>query len=75
MQTEEDSSPRGSNPPKPIFLDTAKAMYRAQGVKGPYVGCGITVSRSIPSSAIVFLICGGPSSRLGSRHGFPQSPL
>ncbi|KAG1726387.1 mitochondrial carrier [Suillus lakei] len=65
MQTEEDLRPRGSNAPKPTFLGTAKAMYRAQGVKGLYAGCGITVARSIPSSAIIFLIYDGLSSRFG----------
>ncbi|KAG0694855.1 mitochondrial carrier [Suillus ampliporus] len=65
MQTEEDSRPRGSNAPKPTFLGTARAMYRAQGVKGLYAGCGITVARSIPSSAIIFLIYDGLSRRFG----------
>lgn len=65
MQTEEDLRPRGSHAPKPTFLGTAKAMYRAQGVKGLYAGCGITVARSIPSSAIIFLIYDGLSSRFG----------
>lgn len=65
MQTEEDLRPRGSNAPKPTFLGTAKAMYRAQGVKGLYAGCGITVARAIPSSAIIFLIYDGLSSRFG----------
>jgi ornithine carrier protein len=65
MQTEEDLRPRGSNAPKPTFIGTAKAMYRAQGVKGLYAGCGITVARSIPSSAIIFLIYDGLSSRFG----------
>ncbi|KAF6753673.1 mitochondrial carrier [Ephemerocybe angulata] len=56
MQTEEEL--RGKQPagaPRPSFLGTFKAMYRAQGVKGLYAGCGITVMRSIPSSAIIFL--------------------
>lgn len=65
MQTEEDLRPRGSNAPKPTFLGTAKAMYRAQGVKGLYAGCGITVARAIPSSAIIFLIYDGLNSRFG----------
>ncbi|KAG1729532.1 mitochondrial carrier [Suillus paluster] len=65
MQTEEDLRPRGNNAPKPTFLGTARAMYRAQGVKGLYAGCGITVARSIPSSAIIFLIYDGLSRRFG----------
>ncbi|KAM6492710.1 Mitochondrial carrier domain containing protein [Amanita muscaria] len=64
MQTEEELrpariDPNGKPPPKPSFLGTFKAMYRAQGVKGLYAGCGITVARSIPSSAIIFLIYDG----------------
>lgn len=63
MQTEEDLRPRGSSAPKPTFLGTARALYRAQGVKGLYAGCGITVARSIPSSAIIFLIYDGLSRK------------
>ena len=61
MQTEDDLRPRGSNTPKPTFFGTARALYKAQGVKGFYAGCGITVARSIPSSAIIFLIYDGLS--------------
>lgn len=56
MQTEEELRPRGKGVPPPTFLGTAKAMYKAQGIRGLYAGCGITVARSIPSSAIIFLI-------------------
>ncbi|OAX39927.1 mitochondrial carrier [Rhizopogon vinicolor AM-OR11-026] len=63
MQTEEDLRPRGGNAPKPTFFGTARALYRAQGVKGLYAGCGVTVARSIPSSAIIFLIYDGLSRR------------
>jgi ornithine carrier protein len=47
------------------FIGTFKAMYRAQGIKGLYAGCGITVARSIPSSAIIFLIYDGLNRRFG----------
>jgi ornithine carrier protein len=63
MQTEEDLRPRGGNAPKPTFFGTARALYKAQGVKGLYAGCGITVARSIPSSAIIFLIYDGLNRR------------
>jgi ornithine carrier protein len=66
MQTEEElrpakvvRDPSGKPPPKPSFLGTFKAMYSARGIKGLYAGCGITVARSIPSSAIIFLIYDG----------------
>ncbi|ESK82342.1 mitochondrial ornithine carrier protein [Moniliophthora roreri MCA 2997] len=58
IQTEEELRPRhaGNSTPRPTFFGTLKAMYKAQGVRGLYAGCGITVARSIPSSAIIFLI-------------------
>ncbi|KAJ6488581.1 mitochondrial carrier domain-containing protein [Mycena vitilis] len=69
MQTEEELRPAatamGRAPPKPSFVGTFKAMYRAQGIKGLYAGCGITVARSVPSSAIIFLIYDGLSKRFG----------
>ncbi|KAG5644357.1 hypothetical protein DXG03_008654 [Asterophora parasitica] len=69
MQTEEELRPKvaaeGKALPRPSFLGTAKAMYRAQGIRGLYAGCGITVARSIPSSAIIFLIYDGLSKYFG----------
>lgn len=62
MQTEEELRPRGKGNP-PTFWGTAKALYRASGIRGFYAGCGITVARSIPSSAIIFLIYDGLSKR------------
>ncbi|KAJ7632167.1 mitochondrial carrier [Roridomyces roridus] len=57
MQTEEELRPKtGSAQPRPSFLGTFKAIYRAQGIRGLYAGCGITVVRSVPSSALIFLI-------------------
>jgi len=59
MQTAEELRPTvvgGPQIPKLSFGQTFMAMYRAQGIKGLYAGCGITVARSIPSSAIIFLI-------------------
>ncbi|KIN97714.1 hypothetical protein M404DRAFT_159749 [Pisolithus tinctorius Marx 270] len=63
MQTEEELRPRGKGVPAPTFLGTAREMYKAQGIRGFYAGCGITVARSIPSSAIIFLIYDGLSRR------------
>jgi len=69
MQTEEELRPvaksLGKVPSRPSFFATFKAMYRAQGIKGLYAGCGITVARSGPSSAIIFLIYDGLSKRFG----------
>ena len=69
MQTEEELRPKlmttvqgldsSSIPRKATFGGTFMALYRAQGIQGLYAGCGITVARSIPSSAIIFLIYDG----------------
>jgi ornithine carrier protein len=47
------------------FWGTANAMYRAQGFRGLYAGCGMTVARAIPSSAIVFAVYDGLEQRFG----------
>jgi mitochondrial ornithine carrier protein len=47
------------------FVDTAKAMYRAGGIRGFYAGCGITVARAGPSSAIIFLVYDGLDKYFG----------
>jgi len=49
----------------PTFMGTFRAMYKAQGIRGLYAGCGITVARSIPSSAIIFVIYDGLNRRFG----------
>ncbi|KAF9465093.1 mitochondrial carrier domain-containing protein [Collybia nuda] len=69
MQTEEELRPKqavGAKPlPKMTFWATFRAMYKAQGLRGLYAGCGITIARSIPSSAIIFLIYDGLSKHFG----------
>ncbi|KAF8809406.1 mitochondrial carrier [Phlegmacium glaucopus] len=74
MQTEEELRPKStargldpgsSIPRKATFGRTFMAMYRAQGIRGLYAGCGITVARSIPSSAIIFLIYDGLKKSFG----------
>jgi ornithine carrier protein len=37
------------------FLATGKEIFRSEGLRGLYRGCGITVARSAPSSAIIFM--------------------
>lgn len=71
IQTEEElrptkQTPGGRPPPKSTFLGTARALYKAQGVRGLYAGCGITIARSIPSSAIIFLIYDTLNKHFGS---------
>lgn len=41
---------------QPTFWSVGRDLWRDQGVKGMYRGCGITVARSAPSSAIIFAI-------------------
>ena len=53
MQTEEVGP--GSNS-KQRFWRVAKTTWVQQGVKGLYRGCGITVGRAAPSSALIFTI-------------------
>ena len=75
MQTEEELRPKStttirgldssSMPRKTTFGGTFMALYRAQGIRGLYAGCGITVARSIPSSAIIFLIYDGLKKYFG----------
>ena len=75
IQTEEELRPKStivrgldpgsSIPRKATFGGTFMAMYRAQGIRGLYAGCGITIARSIPSSAIIFLIYDGLKKYFG----------
>jgi mitochondrial ornithine carrier protein len=41
---------------QPTFWNVGKELWRAHGLKGLYRGCGITVARSAPSSALIFTI-------------------
>lgn len=61
MQTEDIalSSERRS------FMGVGKSLWKQQGLKGLYRGCGITVARSAPSSAFIFAIYEGLTHYLG----------
>lgn len=50
MQTEDASKARGT------FMTVGKDLWHQQGLRGFYRGCGITVFRAAPSSAIIFSI-------------------
>jgi len=56
LQTEEALRPRAPGVPRPTFFQIFKSMYKAQGIRGLYAGLGVTVARSVPSSATIFLI-------------------
>lgn len=38
------------------FLNTGREIWSHRGIKGLYSGCGVTVLRSAPSSALIFAI-------------------
>ena len=44
---------------KITFWECARIVWREQGIKGLYRGCGITVARAAPSSAFIFAIYEG----------------
>lgn len=47
---------------KQTFMSEGRALWKAKGLRGMYAGCGITVFRSAPSSAFVFIIYDGMKS-------------
>ena len=64
MQTEAELRPASAGFAGPRSFGTvAKELYRARGLRGLYAGCGITVARSVPSSALIFLIYDGLKAR------------
>lgn len=65
LQTEEELRPRAPGVPRPTFFQTFKSMYQAQGIRGLYAGLGVTVARSAPSSAMIFLIYDGLNKKFG----------
>jgi len=63
IQTEEELRPRAKGAPRPTFFGTLNQLYVKQGLRGLYAGCGITIARSVPSSALIFLIYDGLCKR------------
>ena len=62
MQTAET---KNSATARMTFLRTGKVLWRQQGLRGFYRGCGITVFRAAPSSAIIFSIYEGLRRQFG----------
>ncbi|KAK7755212.1 mitochondrial ornithine carrier protein [Diatrype stigma] len=53
---------RGPGPdqqPRRTFLQEGRALWNQHGLRGMYRGCGITVLRSAPSSAFIFIVFDG----------------
>jgi len=42
--------------PRLTFGETGKRIWRTRGLRGMYAGCGLTVARAAPSSAMIFAI-------------------
>ena len=61
MQTEETKA----SATKTTFITTSRSLWREQGIRGFYRGCGITVFRAAPSSAIIFSIYEGLRRHFG----------
>ncbi|KAL8678223.1 MAG: hypothetical protein Q9186_005406 [Xanthomendoza sp. 1 TL-2023] len=61
MQTEElgTVSAQGGKQVRSTFWRSGAELWRQQGLKGLYRGCGITVARSAPSSAVIFAVYEG----------------
>ncbi|KAI1357055.1 mitochondrial carrier domain-containing protein [Xylaria sp. FL0043] len=55
MQT----SPVGGTGQNRSFMQEVRALWNACGIRGFYRGCGITVLRSAPSSAFIFMVFDG----------------
>lgn len=64
MQTE-DISRLPANSERQTFWNVTRAVWRQQGLKGMYRGCGITCVRSAPSSAFIFSVYEGLRSYVG----------
>lgn len=56
MQTEDLGTSSGKNQVQSTFWRTGAELWRQQGLRGLYRGCGITVMRAAPSSAVIFTI-------------------
>lgn len=55
----ENKKKKIGNGKKITFWECARIVWREQGIKGLYRGCGITVARAAPSSAFIFAIYEG----------------
>ncbi|WWC68072.1 uncharacterized protein I206_101991 [Kwoniella pini CBS 10737] len=53
IQTQAELNP---NKISPSFAQMAKIIYKSRGIKGLYAGCGTTIAKSAPSSAMIFAI-------------------
>lgn len=66
MQTWAELNP---SMPKPSFGAAAAQIWKTRGIRGMYAGLGITVMRSAPSSAMIFLLYEKLEKRFGYLFG------
>lgn len=59
MQTSAVERAVGEPAMKQSFVKEGMALWKQAGLKGMYRGCGITVARSAPSSAVIFMLYDG----------------
>lgn len=64
MQTE-DITHGSINGQRQTFWGAGKALWKQQGLKALYRGCGVTCARSAPSSAFIFTVYEGLRSYFG----------
>ena len=55
--------------PRLGFLQMSTRIWRTRGLRGMYAGCGLTVARSAPSSAMIFVIYETMETRLAGWSG------
>lgn len=71
MQTEEHptktsaTSSTTNTATRSTFASTGKLIWKKHGLRGFYRGCGITVARSAPSSALIFSVYEGLRGHFG----------
>ncbi|KAI9822072.1 MAG: hypothetical protein M1826_000580 [Phylliscum demangeonii] len=56
LQTDDLAAPASTAAPPRTFRRVGLALWRQHGLSGLYRGCGITVARAVPSSAIIFAL-------------------
>lgn len=61
VQTEEELRPGK----RTSIGKMALKMWKKEGIRGFYAGCGVTVARAAPSNALIFLIYDGLNTRFG----------
>ena len=59
LKTNKSLRNAGYKPKRATFWATGRELWLEQGIRGLYRGCGITVARAAPSSAVIFAVYEG----------------